>query len=136
MIHTNALGLSNDFSVQVLTTKDRGFTPEEIAERAADKIVSVSDNATPEVRAQAEAFKQKIVINQDGKEIKSIALLRLIYSNFKVFSKDGYDDFFMVREYIDDDGDCQHSPEIEVYIDRIDNVDDDDIKVLKRWGFA
>lgn len=61
MIHTNALGLSNDFSVQVLTTKDRGFTPEEIAERAADKIVSVSDNATPEVRAQAEAFRQKIV---------------------------------------------------------------------------
>ena len=47
MIHTNALGLSDDFSVQVLTTKDRGFTPEEIAERAADKIVSVSDNATP-----------------------------------------------------------------------------------------
>ena len=60
MIHTNALGLSDDFSVQVLTTKDRGFTPEEIAERAADKIVSVSDNATPEVRAQAEAFKKDI----------------------------------------------------------------------------
>jgi hypothetical protein len=42
----------------------------------------------------------------------------------------------MVREYIDDHGDCQHSPEIEVYIDRIDHVDEDDIKVLKRWGFA
>jgi len=89
-----------------------------------------------EIDLDGRSFKQKIVINQDGKEIKSIALLRLIYSNFKVFPKDGYDYFFMTREYIDDDGNCQHSPEIEVYIDRIDHVDEEDIKVLKRWGFA
>tara|TARA_R100001460_G_scaffold1602_5_gene5948 strand:- start:2440 stop:2802 length:363 start_codon:yes stop_codon:yes gene_type:complete len=82
------------------------------------------------------SWSGKIAVNQDGKEIKDIDLLRLIYANFKVFKKDGYDDFFMVREYIDDDGDCQHSPEIEVYIDRIDHVDEDDIKVLKKWGFA
>ena len=90
-----------------------------------------------EIDLEGRPLKQKIVINQDGKEIKSIALLRLIYSNFKVFPKNGYDDFFMIREYIDDDGDCQHSPEIEVYIDRIDHVDEDDMKVLKkRWRFA
>ena len=29
--------------------------------------------------------------------------------------------------------DCQVAV-IEVYIDRIDHVDEDDIKVLKRWG--
>ena len=82
------------------------------------------------------SWSKKIAVNQDGKEIKEIDLLRLIYSNFKVFKKDGYDDYFMTREYIDDDGDCQHSPEIEVYIDRIDHIDENDIKVLKRWGFA
>ena len=81
-------------------------------------------------------WSEKIAVNQDGKQIKEIDLLRLIYANFKVFKKEGYDDFFMVREYIDDDGDCQHSPEIEVYIDRMDYVGEDDIKVLKRWGFA
>tara|TARA_B100000927_G_scaffold291275_1_gene292671 strand:+ start:3136 stop:3426 length:291 start_codon:yes stop_codon:yes gene_type:complete len=47
-------------SVVVHTTKNRGFTPEEIAERCLDKIVSVADTALPEVRAQAQAFKDHI----------------------------------------------------------------------------
>ncbi|MBM54215.1 MAG: hypothetical protein CMB36_04205 [Euryarchaeota archaeon] len=47
-------------SVVVHTTKNRGFTPEEIAERCLDKIVSVADTALPEVRAQAHAFKDHI----------------------------------------------------------------------------
>ena len=30
---TNSLAMSNDFSVSVETTDNRGFTPEEVAER-------------------------------------------------------------------------------------------------------
>ena len=43
--------------VDVHTTNNRGFTPEEVAKRCADKIVEVSDKATPEIREQARAFK-------------------------------------------------------------------------------
>tara|TARA_B100002019_G_scaffold233984_1_gene208090 strand:+ start:14173 stop:14463 length:291 start_codon:yes stop_codon:yes gene_type:complete len=43
--------------VDVMTTDHRGFTPEEVAERCLDKIVSVSDSAAPEIREQARAFK-------------------------------------------------------------------------------
>ena len=46
--------------VAVHTTDKRGFTPEEIAERCLDKIVSVADTALPEVQAQAQAFKDHI----------------------------------------------------------------------------
>jgi len=46
--------------VAVHTTDNRGFTPEEIAERCLDKIVSVADTALPEVQAQAQAFKDHI----------------------------------------------------------------------------
>lgn len=46
--------------VGVQTTQNRGFTPEEIAERAVNKIVSISEGADPMVRAQAEAFKGRV----------------------------------------------------------------------------
>jgi hypothetical protein len=46
--------------VGVETTQHRGFTPEEIAERAVNKVVSVSEGADPMVRAQAEAFKDRV----------------------------------------------------------------------------
>lgn len=46
--------------IQVATTENRGFTPEEIAQRAADKIVSVGDQSHPVVREQARVFKQQI----------------------------------------------------------------------------
>ena len=46
--------------VNVQTTDNRGFTPEEMASRCADKIVSVADTALPEVRAQARAFKGNV----------------------------------------------------------------------------
>jgi|TARA_R110000824_G_scaffold5397_1_gene25002 hypothetical protein len=45
---------------EVHTTEYRGFTPEEIAERAVPKVVSVSEGADPEVREQAEAFKNRL----------------------------------------------------------------------------
>ena len=45
---------------EVYTTEHRGFTPEEIAERAVTKIVSVADGADPVVIEQAEAFKRRV----------------------------------------------------------------------------
>ena len=60
-----ALELARDVPVVgVKTTSGRGFTPEELAEMCADKIVYVSDTAPPEIRDQARAFKvqvQKVV---------------------------------------------------------------------------
>jgi hypothetical protein len=47
-------------NVFVQTTSNRGFTPEEVAERCLERIVSVAEDATPEVRAQAQAFKDNI----------------------------------------------------------------------------
>jgi acetyl esterase/lipase len=46
--------------VIVATTDNRGFTPEEIAERALDKIIHVGSQSHPAVREQAEAFKDSI----------------------------------------------------------------------------
>jgi hypothetical protein len=47
-------------SVMVQTTSNRGFTPEEIAERALNKIVYVGSQSHPAIRDQAEAFKDSI----------------------------------------------------------------------------
>lgn len=46
--------------VGVRTTSDRGFTPEELAAQAAERIVSVSDTAHPAIRDQAVAFKGNV----------------------------------------------------------------------------
>lgn len=54
------IGLPTGFRVDVKTTSKRGFTPEEIAARCADKIVSVSETAHPALREQATAFKGNI----------------------------------------------------------------------------
>ena len=45
---------------EVYTTEHRGFTPEEIAERAVPKIVFVAESADPEVREQAETLKNRL----------------------------------------------------------------------------
>ena len=56
--------------VAVSTTNNRGLSPEELAQRATDRIVTVSSEAEPIVRQQAEAFKSRIyhvvlgIINQ------------------------------------------------------------------------
>lgn len=47
-------------SVMVMATEGRGFTPEEIAERALDKIIYVGSHTHPAIREQAEAFKDNI----------------------------------------------------------------------------
>lgn len=36
---------------------NRGFTPDELAKFAVDKIISIADTAAPEIKVQAEAFK-------------------------------------------------------------------------------
>lgn len=47
-------------SVMVMATEGRGFTPEEVAERALDKIIYVGSHTHPAIRDQAEAFKDSI----------------------------------------------------------------------------
>lgn len=46
--------------VEVRTTQNRGFTPEELAQVCVQKIVSVSDTAPPAIRDQAQAFADNI----------------------------------------------------------------------------
>ena len=47
-------------AVNVYTTDNRGFTAEEIAERALDKILYVGDQSHPVIAEQARAFKEHI----------------------------------------------------------------------------
>jgi hypothetical protein len=46
--------------IRAVMVSGRGFTPEEIAEQALTKIVSVGGNCHPVIRDQAEAFKDQI----------------------------------------------------------------------------
>ena len=57
---TPELGMSNDFKVEVVTTQNRGFTPEEIAGRCVDRIISISNQANPVLQQQAHAFKDNM----------------------------------------------------------------------------
>ena len=60
--------------VNVHTTENSGFTPEEVAKRCADKIIEVGDNAAPEIRDQARAFKahlEKVIAFYMKEAIKS-----------------------------------------------------------------
>jgi RNA 3'-terminal phosphate cyclase len=43
--------------VTVTTTTNRGQTPEEVAQRCVQKLISVSDSAPPEIRDQAWAYQ-------------------------------------------------------------------------------
>jgi len=60
--------------VDIQTTNNRGFTPEEVASRCVDKIVEVGENAAPEIREQARAFKdhlEKVITFYMKEAIKS-----------------------------------------------------------------
>ena len=46
--------------VSVLTTQNRGWDAEELAQRAVDKIIFVGDQSHPAVQAQARAFKEQV----------------------------------------------------------------------------
>lgn len=49
---------SEDF--KVITTSGRGATPEELADRAIDRIIYVGKDANPLIKDQAEAYKAHI----------------------------------------------------------------------------
>lgn len=61
MIKALEIDLPTKFSVDVKTTQNRGFTPEEVAERCAERLISISDTAPNELKAQAHAFKRDII---------------------------------------------------------------------------
>ena len=46
--------------VNVQTTQNKGLSPEYWTERIMERLISISDNATPEVKAQAQAFKDNM----------------------------------------------------------------------------
>lgn len=46
--------------VSVVTTQNRGWDAEELAQRAVDKIIFVGDQSHPAVQAQARAFKVQV----------------------------------------------------------------------------
>ena len=48
----------DDPIVKVHTTNNRGFSPDEVAERCVEKLISVSDDAHPAIRDQARAFQK------------------------------------------------------------------------------
>ena len=47
-------------TVGVQTTENKGLSPEYWTERLVEKLIGISDNADPMVKAQAEAFKDTI----------------------------------------------------------------------------
>lgn len=57
---TASMSLPETPVVTVHTTEGRGFTPEEIAARCADKIVGVADTAPPAIRDQAREYKRAV----------------------------------------------------------------------------
>jgi len=46
---------------RVVTTENRGLTPEELAEQCADKLIFISDNASEEVKEQARAYRKNLI---------------------------------------------------------------------------
>jgi hypothetical protein len=60
--------------VTVHTTSSRGFTPEELADQALEKILHVGENVHPVIRDQAKAFKEQIrviLVHYMGQAIRS-----------------------------------------------------------------
>lgn len=54
------MGIPETFAMNVRTTSGRGFSPEELAQQCAEKIVGISDSAPAEIRDQAIAFRQQV----------------------------------------------------------------------------
>ena len=46
--------------ITAISVSGRGFTPEEVAEMALDKIIYIGENSHPALRDQAEAFRDQI----------------------------------------------------------------------------
>ncbi len=56
----NAQNKSEIGLIQIATVDYRGFTPEELADRALDKIIQIGDQSHPVIRDQAVAFREHI----------------------------------------------------------------------------
>lgn len=46
--------------IKAMAVSGRGFTPEELADNALDRIISISSSADPVIRQQAETFREHI----------------------------------------------------------------------------
>jgi len=55
-----ASGTSELGAVNVFTSVDGGHSPEQMAEMALNKIMSISETSPPEIRMQAEAFRNNV----------------------------------------------------------------------------
>ena len=51
---------SNVGDISVKTTNNKGLSPEYWTERIIDRLISISDNADPMVKAQAQAYKDSM----------------------------------------------------------------------------
>ena len=74
MMNGMSMDVGPAFQVEIQTTDNRGQTPEEVTARCVNKIISVSDHATPEVREQAHAFRahlEKIIVLYMKQAIRS-----------------------------------------------------------------
>jgi hypothetical protein len=60
MFHAS-LNLPSTPIVNVMTTEGRGHTPEEVALRCVNKLISVSDSAPQEIRDQALAYRAALL---------------------------------------------------------------------------
>ena len=54
------VGVSQTGNVNVMTSDKGGLTNEQIADLAVDKIVSISDQAPPHIRQQANQFREHL----------------------------------------------------------------------------
>ena len=85
-----ASGTSELGAVNVFTSVDGGHSPEQMADMALNKIMSVSETAPPEIRMQAEAFRNSV------KEILIYYLEKMAQSErttiWALMKKQGHDD--------------------------------------------
>lgn len=58
MFSTSGGALLGD--IKAMGVSGRGFTPEELADNALDRIISISASADPVIRQQAEAYREHI----------------------------------------------------------------------------
>lgn len=68
------VGVPNEPFVVVHTTQGRGFSPDEVAGRCVDRLMSVSESAHPLIKEQAKAFKkdmEKVVAHYMREAISS-----------------------------------------------------------------
>ena len=60
MSYQSTLVLPKDYVVVEHSTHNRGHTPDEVAQRCVDRIISIGDETHPLIRDQARAFKEQM----------------------------------------------------------------------------